>query len=205
MRVVVEQPQWEVNYDVGYSGFTIRRKDFVAAGIRWFSHWDSLPDIPSPSHCLIITGPDSTIEAMADGVRAGSLDSYLNDPDVALLVRRPVHYSHDLGQRIADEAATHDGDGYGYSLIGALAVSNSVLGKGIDWLTRGWFGRTVCNIADSKKQEMCSELVGLSMQAQKDLFYLGCLSKPANTIKPVDLFKDRFIYEPVDYAVELVR
>ena len=135
----------------------------------------------------------------------GTVSAYLCDPDVALFVRRPLHWSPDMGQRIAQAANAQVGQGYNYLLIAAMAISHSVTGYGIDLITKGWFGRTVCRWADSQRRAICSEVVAASMQPQPEVANLGCLKYPAFSITPLDEFKDRFVYEPADFACELVQ
>ena len=204
MNVAVQKAQWGVNYCAGYSAFLIRKGDFISAGIRWFEHWDDVPNLPSPSHAFIITGKDSTVEAFGDGIHTGTLSGYLHDMTCAVLVRRPLHYTPDMGVRIVQAANAHLGDHYNYALIGAMAVSNSLLGHGLDMLTRGWFSRAVDGLADRKRYAICSQLVALAMQPQEEVMALGVLARPAYTITPMDLVRDQYIYEPDDYATELI-
>jgi hypothetical protein len=196
------EPVFGMNYDIGFNAFTVRRKDFIAAGIRWFERWDRLPGTPPVSHAFVITGEDSTVEAFGDGVKVGSLQVYLKDPDVGLLVRRPKGWTQDLGERIAQEAGRHIGERYGYALIGAMALSNTFLGKGLDLVTRGWFGRTIDNLADGKSQQICSELVARADRTQPELAMLGCLRLEPNQVTPALLFGDNEVFE--EGAFELV-
>lgn len=202
MTITEAKPQWGVNYGEGFDAFTVRKKDFVAAGIRWFSRWDEMPGLPPVSHAFKIIGKDLTIEAFSDGVHYGTLTAYLSDPDVALLVRKPILWTPEMGRGMVEQAQKHLGDKYGYTLIVAMALTRSFLGRGLDWLTRGWTTRFVDDLLDSKRQEICSELVAMADQAQPELAGKGVLAQPANTITPVMLFGDAAIYEPG--AVELV-
>lgn len=189
-------------YGPGYVGFTVRKRDFVAAGIQWFERWDAIVDLPCPSHTFIITGLDSTVEAFGDGVHSGTLTHYLTDPDVALLIRRPMGWTPDLGARIVAAADRRIGKKYGYWLIAGMAISNSFAGRALSWLTRGWFTRKVNALFDSRSTEICSGLVAESLQEQPELAGVGCLKEPHYTLKPVDLFTDGLAFEPD--AVELL-
>jgi hypothetical protein len=188
MDIVEQIYQPGVNCLPGYIAFTVRKKDFIAQGISWFERWDAMRKLPVPTHTFIVAYDGATIEAFANGVHEGKLDVYLNDPNVCLLVRRPVGYTVDLGSRIVQSAAKHVGHGYGYWLIAGMAVSNSFVGRGLDWLTRGWFHRTVEKCADSKTTEICSELVAIAAGDQPELANKGVLDWPTYTVKPVDLF-----------------
>lgn len=206
MNIAIQKPRYGHNYAPGYFGFVIRRKDFIAAGIRWFSRWDSLPSIPAPSHAFVIGTEDTTIEAFGSGVAYGSLQAYLDDQDVALIVRRPARWTPKLGDAIVEQAATHIGERYGYGLIAAHALSNTYAGHLLTKLTRGWFERKVVAALDSRRAEICSELVARAAQdADPGLALRGCLVRDAAEIKPADLFFDRECCEPADYACELVR
>lgn len=202
MTIVEQKPQWRANYDIGYVGFTVTRDRLIAAGINYFTKFDDLPHTPHPTHCFVITGEDETVEAFARGVDRGTLSDYLKNPDVAVLIRRPRHYTRAMGQRMADEASRRVGKKYGYWLVATLAVSNSFAGRLLSAATGGWFGRFVTKLGDKKSEEMCSETVGGVMQTEDHLRYLGVLQKPARQITPVALFVDPYCFEPPEYAVK---
>jgi len=205
MNIAVQTPRWGLNVCPGYTGFVITKKSAVSAGIRWFEdQWSALARIPVPSHALVITGQDQTIEAFMDGVHYGTISSYLNNPDCTLLVRRPYRYSPDMGRRIVQEAERYVGDKYGTRLIAGMAIANSMTGKLMDKLSGGKFSEWVLRLFESKRAEICSELVSLGLQAQDELQGFGILGQKAYTIDPLELFRDKFIYEPPDYACELV-
>lgn len=189
---------WGSNVDIGFTGFLSRKRDFISAGIDWFSRWDQLPGDPPVSHTFIVSGRDQTIEAFADGVAYGRLTTYLRDPDVALFMRCPDNWDPSVGSALVGAAARRLGDRYNYALIGALAVSNSLAGHGLDLITGGWFGRTVSGWADSKTRQICSQLVAGAMRTRYGS--LGCLSKPDQEITPQDLYGDGVIYkrQPVE-------
>jgi hypothetical protein len=205
MNIAVQKLQWNVNVAIGYVGFTVRKHDAVAAGIRWFeSGWNKVGWGVKPSHTFLISDSDETIEAFGNGIHRGTLTAYLHDPDVALLVRRPFGWTAEMGRNIVEAGSMHLGHKYGYWLIAGMAVSRSFLGMALNWATRGWFGRRVQGWCDGKQAEICSELVSLAMQGQGGLVRRGVLQQAANTITPVDLFRDSFAFEPCDYAIELV-
>ncbi len=203
MKIRVERPTFGWNYAPGYSAFTVRQKDFVAAGIQWFERWDALPDVPSPSHTFLLTGRDETIEAFGNGVHYGSLRAYLQDPNVALLVRRPKGWSPMMGEFLIGQAQVHLGEHYGYGLIAAHAVVNTYVGHLLTKLTGGWFERVVTRALDARQQEVCSELMARVLGAWPGFTGLEVVQHPA-TVKPVELFRDRELYEPPEQATELV-
>jgi hypothetical protein len=205
MNIAEQRPQWRGNYDIGYIGFTITKASFIAAGISWFTKWDALPNLPKPTHCFIVTGEDETVEAFSKGVDRGTLSSKLADENVGVLIRRPRHYSRDMGARLAMESGKYVGEKYGYWLVATLAVSNSIIGRLFSTLTGGWFERFVTSLGDKKKEQMCSELCARTMQTEPELAKLGVLQQEARTIVPVELFTDPYCFEPPEYAVKLTK
>jgi hypothetical protein len=202
MDISEDQAYWGVNYKPGYVGFTVTRDSLIAQGISWFQKWDWLHGLPLPTHTFIVTGEDETVEAFPDGVKCGTMRHYIDDPDVCILVRRPLDYSLDMGWGIVREAKLHIGEKYGFGLIAGMAVTNSLLGKALSWATRGWFARTVEGWADGKKSQICSELVARALQAQPQLNGVGILADRPATITPMELFKDCLCFE--GGATELV-
>lgn len=203
IAISIQEPQWGVNYGPGFNCFTVRRGDFVSRGIQWFTRWEDVANIPV-SHTFPVCGPDYTIEAFGNGVHPGTLSAYLDDPNVALLVRRPRGWDPDLGARMVAEAKRHIGRGYDYKLIAGMAVSNMFVGKGLDWLTHGRFSELVDKWADTRSREICSEMMALVDQAMPELARLGILAnKKAWQIDPAGLFNSEAVFEPG--AIELVR
>lgn len=191
MNIVQQKAVFGTNYDVGFSCFNVRRHDFIAAGIRWFERWDSLPKLPRPSHAYVITGEDETEEAFGNGVHKGTLSAYLKDPNVAVLIRKPLGWSPSRGEQIAAKAKACDGQGYGYLSIVAMAMSHSYIGHGLDLLTKGWLGHQMEKLANTQNTAICSEVVAEANGLVNPYIWT-----------PADLFFSDNIYEPG--AVELV-
>ena len=196
MNVIEQNPQFGVNYDVGFDAFTCHPKDFITAGIGWFERWDALPGVPPASHALKIVGEDQTIEAFFDGVRYGKLSDYLNDPECALLVRRPILWTPDMGARMVAEAEKHLGEKYNYFLIAMMAIGHSFLGHWIDKQTDGKFSRWLEKLADGTNSEICSQLVAKVNSAMPELRDKSVLKLPPYDITPLLLIGDSVIYEP---------
>jgi hypothetical protein len=195
MDVVEQKYQWGVNYDVGYDAFTAHPKDFLTAGINWFERWDALPGFPPASHALKIVGPNQTIEALAHGVVYGKLSDYLNDPDCALMVRKPAGWTPDIGQRLKAAAESHLGERYNYLLIVMMAIGHSYLGHGIDKLFKGKFAKWLEKTADSKRYSICSQMVARSNSSLPEYKDKGVLKLPPYDITPLLLVQDPVIYE----------
>ncbi len=192
MKIVSQKAEFLTNYGPGWIGFLSRKDNFISEGINWFSRWDDLDHVPI-SHVLNIVGKDSTIEALEPMVAYGCLSEYLEDAEVALLVRRPrtKHFT-----AIVTEAQKRLGEKYNNRLIGALAVSETFLGHALNRLTGGGFERFLVRRVDRPDQWICSKL-GIRTLEQPDLIPLGGVLKwlPA-TVKPIDLFEDECLFEP---------
>ena len=201
IKVTQQYPAFGSNYGPGWIGFLSRRKDFIAAGIDWFSRWDEISGIPV-SHTFNVIDEDLTVEAFESGVSDGSLESYLADQDVALLMRRPRLLGIDTARAIIDEAERRLGEPYNNALIAAMGMSNSLLGRGLCWLTGGRTSRWLCHLADRPNHWICSRLVWFTLNRYPYSEYSGVMHQPPYLVKPIDLFEDSFLFEPG--AVELV-
>lgn len=191
--ILQAKAQFGVNYDIGFTGLISRRKDFISAGIDWFTRWNRMPGDPPVSHAFIITGPDSTVEAFANGVKPGTLSAYLQDPDVTLIVKRPLRWNPDIGYALASKAKSLIGKRYNYPLIVALAISNSFLGKGLSAITGGWFGRTVDAMAEDKHALICSQFDAEVMAAEYP--ETGFTRLAANQVTPQIILSDSECYQ----------
>ena len=201
INVTRQLPQYGVNYGPGWIGFIARRDSFVAEGIDWFERWDNISHVPV-SHTFNISGSDLTVEAFENGVEDGSLENYLLDPDVALLVRKPVLMNPTLAAAIVNVATSHLGEPYNNRLIAAMAASNTYLGHGLNWVTGDRSERMLCWLADSARKWVCSKLVKTTLQQPAYTPLRGVMQMPAYMVKPIDLFEDLFVFEPG--AIELI-
>lgn len=193
MNIKIEQPNWGQNCGMGWVFWTVTKHNFISAAINWFEKWDNIDRVPV-THMGIISGQDETLEAFSDGVHKGTLSRYLGDEDVALITRPLDGWTPEVGARIVAEASKYLGQKYGYTLIVAMAVANSILGKGLDWITRGWFGRTIERWADSKKQMICSELVATALSAMPEYSGKGFLQLKPYQVTPMIAFNDHYVF-----------
>jgi hypothetical protein len=204
--VLVQRPDFGTNYGPGFTGLVSRRRDWVSAGIDWFTRWDALKDDPRVSHAFVVVGEDATVEAFGDGVKPGTLTAYLSDPDVALLVKRPFRYSDLRGVGLTTTALAMVGERlhYNYLLIGALAVQGTWLGHLLDKATKGWFGDTAAELAEQKRGAICSEVVGRVMRPVYGA--AGMLIRPDPAITPQLILSDCSCYEGpvVELAASIV-
>ncbi len=201
IRVVQQHPVFGVNYGPGWIGFISRRDNFISEGINWFSRWDEISHVPV-SHTLNILGADMTNEALAAGIVHGSLFTYLHDPDIALLVRKPRAMTADLASRICATAESHLGQAYNYELIAALAAGETYIGRALNCLTGGWWQKYLIKRADKPDKWICSKSVATSLHQPELVYPFSVLTRLPALVKPIDLFEDVKIFEPG--AVELV-
>lgn len=202
MTILEQKPQYGVNYNEGFDGFTVRAKDFLANGIKWFERWDQLPGIPPVSHTLKIVGENKTIEALSDGVVYGTIDHYLNDPDCALLIREPIGWTPEMGRRMTAEAEKHLGEKYNWFLIAMIAISRTYFGRAIDNMSKGKISTWLQDWADNSRMEICSSLVARVDSTEPELAGKSVLSLPPFKVLPTMLFGDSVIYKPG--AIELI-
>lgn len=185
---------WD-NYCQGYIGF-IHHFDpgFVSKGIAYFQGPPEYGDI-RVTHALVVVGDNTCVEANPSGVEESSLSKYFDDPTLAIMFRKPRNWHPSMGQIIADEARTHIGHKYAYSLIVAQALAKSKLGR----VLNGWFkdkpDAWVSRLLDYGDVEFCSELAAKALQAVPELRNLGILQSPARTIDVQELFGSRAVFE----------
>lgn len=182
-------PLYGDNYRAGYVGFSFTGGSVLSCGITYFTRWDHMSDI-KVSHTFIVRNATEVIEAEPKGVVVNPIKPYFDDPHVKVFFREPRDYTDELGARIVKTAESFLGQKYGYGLIVADAIGNSVFGKllGIRRLLCKWF--------DSKKAMICSELGANVLAAQPEFEGIGCLRRPAREIEPQDLFEDDAIFKP---------
>jgi len=195
VNVLSIKPEWGVNFDLGYIGFTFNDKSFVSNGIAFFEHWDRYSGIPV-SHCLIVTGWDACIEALPQGVVNSDLGKYFDDPHTRIFFRKPKGWNYNIAMRMTDEAGIHVGEKYGYCLLFSHAVAATLPGRILNLLTFNLPNKALSAIFDERKKQICSELAAKAIAANPDLKGKGVLKKPPRMITPQMLFEDNEIFEP---------
>jgi len=179
----------------GLIGFTYYPGSMLSRCIAWFSRFGR-GQRPKVSHTLIITGPESCIEAhIRTGVQHAALSKYLNDPQCRFYWKKPKGLTPEMAASIVSVGVSHIGDGYDSGLIFSELLISSALGHSLNWLTLGWLERYIASRLNSKSSEICSELVALALGAQPWLTGLGILGEDMDTINPQELYDDEFIWE----------
>jgi hypothetical protein len=198
VNIVSQPPDYLANYGPGWIAFLSRRDNFISAGIDWFSRWDDIDHVPI-SHVINIIGENDTVEALEPCVCCATLEVYLHNPEIALLVRKP---RTQFLANVVREAKLHLGEPYNNKLIAALALSETLAGHALNQFTLGAFERTLVRCVDRPNKWICSKL-GVRTLRQPDLVPgTGVLTWPSGTVKPIDLFEDTYAFEPG--AIELV-
>jgi len=207
-KILNVPPVFGETYKVGYIGFTFQDHNFLASGVAWFTRWDkgANPDVPKLdlSHVIVVTGENECVEAYLPKVRRTPLSHYFDNPNNHVAFRKPVGLTPELGQRIADAAASRIGDSYGISLIIGQLLANCFLGHFLNWATRGWSSRVITGIFEKKNQFICSELGAYALNQQPEFKGKGILAEPPYEIDPQDLFEDRTIFEPWAESIKIV-
>lgn len=189
------QPAYGDNYQMGYIGFIHHfEPGFVSKGIAYFQGPPAYGDI-RVTHALVVVGDNTCVEANPSGVEESSLSKYFDDETLAIVFRKPRNWHPSMGQLIADEARTHIGDKYAYSLIVAQALAKSKLGR----LLNNWFKNKpdswVSKFLDKGNIQYCSELAAKSLKAVPELRNQGILQADARTIDVQELFGSKAVFE----------
>lgn len=195
LQITSLEPNYRVNYNVGYIGFTFRNKNIISEGIAYFTRWQRLSDI-KVSHVLVVSGKNKCVEALAKGVKETKLTDYFNDPHTQIFFRKPLGYSRQLGQRIASAAKKQLGKKYDKWLIAAHMLHGSFLGRWVNGIFDGKPDLYVSRLLNHKDKWICSELASFALDSQPEFTDKGVLEKPDFTIDPQQLFEDQTIFTP---------
>ena len=187
-------PQYGVNYNAGYVGFTYTTSNLVSRGIAYFTRWTKMHQI-SVSHALLVTGENQCIEAHAQGgVKRTNLDTYFEDEHCQIFFRKPLNLSPEIAARLVSTAEEHLGCGYDFNLIAAQLEANSLTGRLFRRLLGKSFEERVCQLKDHPERWICSELVAHCLDSQPEYLDTGVLANNDCTIDPQELFEDDLIF-----------
>ena len=198
MSVKIESidPEFGVNYNKGYVGFTYYNTSVISRGIAYITRWAKMGDI-KVSHTLLVTGKDECIEAhIKQGVVRSTLTKYFDDPRCQIFFRKPVGLTSDIAKRIEAVAAAQVGTKYDTDLIVAEAAQGGIIGKLVNRIFHGKPDRLVSKLLNRDDRWICSELVAYCLDEQPEYHNQGSLHDPNETIDPQELFEDAVIFEP---------
>lgn len=193
-------PVFGLDYDIGWAGFT-DTGGAIAEAIGYGERWERLEGkrgTPTVTHAFVVIDSQYGVEAHAKtGVALFPLAKYLADPNCKTYFRQPHGWTSDLGRRISDLALTTPPFGFPYDtrLIGAMALSYTLLGHALNRVTGGWLKRALCRHLSTPNAYICSETVAFIYQQIPELKNLGCLKQPACTIDPQQLFDDQDVFD----------
>ena len=186
-------PEYGVNYDKGYIGFTYPKDHIFAKGTAWFTRWDRMGDILA-THALLVTGENECIEAVGSGVRQADLQTYFDDPNCQIFFRKPRDLSPAIADQMESLARPEIGKPYDNALIVGAAAAGSFLGHMINNITGGIAEDLLDKILNHDDKWICSELVAYCMDSIPEYRDQGILARPDETINPQELFEDNTIF-----------
>jgi len=191
-----EEPVYGENYDRGYIGFGYGRTHFVSKGVAYFTRLNRLGDV-KVSHALIVTGPDSCIEARYNGgVQEGVLKQYFDDEEYQLFFRKPRNLDSTIATAIIKAAKTQLGCKYDTALLFSQAVNGSFLGRILNRAFGNSPDQMLSALVNSDARWVCSELVAYAMDNHPEYHDKGILADPHETIDPQELFEDTELFDP---------
>jgi len=195
MKIHYFKPQYTLNYNKGYIGFTYNHKNLFSKGITYFTKLDNLSGI-SVSHALIVIDENTCIEATIKGVKYTKLNKYFKSNKYNIFFRKPINFSNEMAESIVEKAKTFIGLKYDFSLYIAHIFKHSIIGKFIDSMTGNRVSKYLYSLTDTKEEFVCSEFVAKVLQLIPELAIIGILSeKTAGEINPQELFEDVKIFK----------
>lgn len=190
------QKDYGLAYDVGFLGFT-RTFDFEGDAIAYGERWERKGTIPSVNHVLIVTGMGQCVQAhVKTGVAVGQLSVYFNDPKTKVYFRKPLAWTPELGQRIANTAYAKIGCRYAHGLILEQIAADTIVGHFLNVISRGWIHAALSNLIAKPGEFICSTLGAFSMASQPEYKGSGILKEPLAAIDPQKLFENEIDFAP---------
>lgn len=201
MNIQTIKPEFGVNYDVGYIGFTMTRGDDISEGIAYFERFERMSDI-AVSHAFVVTGDDELVEAHIEhGVQRDCISKYFDDPNVLVFFRKPRNWTPGMGRVIANAAISKIGRPYASGLIVADVLADTLFGRLANKVFKQWPDRFVRALLDEPNRFICSELAAYALSQDYLLYKIGVLKNPLDAIDPQELFEDEIIFD--DWAREV--
>ena len=195
MKVISIKPEFGVNYDVGYIGFTFTAGSFVSEGIAYFERWERMSQI-QVSHVFVVIGDNELVEAHIEhGVQRAPIIKYFDDPKTRVFFRQPRGWNPFMGRSIARAALSKVGTPYATGLIVADLMADSWMGHWLNIICRQWPRRLVNALITNPNDFICSELGAYALASQVEFEGRGCLAGPLDAIDPQDLFEDQVLFE----------
>ncbi len=193
--VLLQDPKFGIDYKAGHVFFSYS-SSFVSRGIALFSNFENYSNVPV-SHCGIITGSRTCLEASVGGVQESDfITKYVQDPHTLVFLRSPIGLTPAKAIDMEMWATQHIGKNYAYVGIAGSALWNMLGLVFLRWL------RKQQNPFNPKDEYFCSELVAEAMiKAWPNR--PGCLQYHPSNIYPQTLFEDRKIFK--DWKTDIVQ
>lgn len=196
MQINVYPPQFRINYEPGWIGFT-RCAGPISDAIQYGEHWQRTADRPPVTHVLIVTGEDECVEAqLGQGVIKTTLSKYFTNPTTRIYFREPTPWREDLGGRIVAAALAKVGFKYNDALIAEEAAYDSVAGHLLNTWLRDAPHLLLAKLLDNPGAFICSQLGSFCLASQPEFRGRGVLANPVDAISPQELFGDDAIFSP---------
>lgn len=189
-------PQFGVNYDIGWLGFT-RTLDLVGDAIAYGEQSESEKGYPSVNHVLIVIGDGQCVQAHIDnGVQRGPLSQYLDDPRSRVYFRKLRFYTPDLGNRVAQFGLSKVGCGYAKVEIAEMAAADTLVGRAVNELTGNRIHDELAELLTSPLAYICSQLGAAAVFIQPEFSDLPKARLPVAAWDPQSFFQEEEIFEP---------
>lgn len=189
-------PQFGVNYNVGYIGFS-NNNSRIAKLIKWGTKYDKKEKIEA-THALIIISETECIESLMNkGVVITPLSKYFDSDEFDIIIRQPKDYNLELGNEIVDIAVKQVGSPYSKKAIIMSLFRGLFTGHIIDMLTKDRLWDHLCVNRIGRQTFICSALVAYCLQNLKNWPYkqTGILKRNFSGINPVELLYDDNIFK----------
>ena len=129
-------PQFGVNYDIGWTGFS-QADDAVGNAIVYGERFER-GDFPAVNHAFTVVGENSIVEAqLKAGVVRAELTTRTLDPKQKVYFRKPLMWTEELGRDIAIKALSTIGARYDDILILENALADTLLGRAVNLIFAG--------------------------------------------------------------------
>lgn len=192
-------PQFGVNYNVGYIGFS-NNDSRIAKLIKWGTKYDKKEKIEA-THALIIISETECIEAlMGKGVVISPLSKYFDSDEFDIIIRAPKEYNSVLGNEIVGIANKQLGSPYSAKAIVISLFRGLFTGHIIDMITKDKLWDHLCVNRIGRQTFICSALVAYCLQNLQNWTFkrTGVLKRNFSGINPVELLYENSIFEDFD-------
>jgi hypothetical protein len=161
-------------------------KEPLSKGIMHFTRWGAGEDRVTHAG---LTCFEATLEShFPQGVHWNTWDRIVeraqSSEDQRVWIGKPIGWTPEYGQKIIEHGSKMVGQRYDVSSILALASNNTVFGRILGSITRGYSQKAVGALLNGKNRWFCSEHVAHSISAVIPEFEKVIKSQPIHFITP---------------------